>query len=104
MGYVNTGMGDRLSALLVSLMALQLTLVDQNPFGLVKHVISGSVNWPYISQITRTFEHIILETLGLQAFYTIFVQVIGERVNWSLLSDHQGIGIRQYWHKFFFTQ
>ena len=32
MGYVNTWMGDRFSALLMSLMALQLTLVDQNPF------------------------------------------------------------------------
>ena len=32
MGYVSTGMGDRLSALLVSLMALQHTLVDRNPF------------------------------------------------------------------------
>ena len=33
MGYVSTGMGDRFSALLVSLMPLQLVLVDQNPFG-----------------------------------------------------------------------
>ena len=32
MGYVSTWMGDRFSALLVSLMALQLMLVDQNPF------------------------------------------------------------------------
>ena len=32
MGYVCTGMGDRLSALLVSLMALWLTPEDQNPF------------------------------------------------------------------------
>ena len=32
MGYVSTGMGDRFSALLVSLMALWLTLVDQNLF------------------------------------------------------------------------
>ena len=32
MGYVSTGMGDRFSALLVSLMSLQLVLVDQNPF------------------------------------------------------------------------
>ena len=32
MGEVNTLMGDRFSALLVSLMALQLTLVDRNPF------------------------------------------------------------------------
>ena len=32
MGYVSTGMGDRLSELPVSLMALRLTLVDQNPF------------------------------------------------------------------------
>ena len=32
MGYVSTGMGDRLSALLVSLMVLQLALVDRYPF------------------------------------------------------------------------
>ena len=32
MGYVSTGMGDRFSALLLSPMALQLTLVDRNPF------------------------------------------------------------------------
>ena len=32
MGCVSTRMGDRFSALLVSLMALQLTLVDQNSF------------------------------------------------------------------------
>ena len=31
MGYVSTGMGDRLSALLVSLMALWLALVDRQP-------------------------------------------------------------------------
>ena len=29
---MGTGMGDRLSALLMSLMALQLVLVDRNPF------------------------------------------------------------------------
>ena len=32
MGYVSSGMGDHFSALLVSLMALWLALVDQNPF------------------------------------------------------------------------
>ena len=32
MGYVSTGMGDRCSALLMSLMALRLALVDRNPF------------------------------------------------------------------------
>ena len=32
MGYISICMGDCLSALLVSLMALQLVLVDQNPF------------------------------------------------------------------------
>ena len=32
MGYVRTGMGDRFSVLLMSLMALQLMLVDRNPF------------------------------------------------------------------------
>ena len=32
MGYIDTGMGDSFSALLVSLMALQLMLVDRNPF------------------------------------------------------------------------
>ena len=32
MGYVSTGMGDRFSALLQSLMVLRLALVDQNPF------------------------------------------------------------------------
>ena len=32
MGYVSTGMGDRFSAVLVSLMALGLALVDQKPF------------------------------------------------------------------------
>ena len=32
MGYVSTRMGDCLSALLMSLMALQLPLVDRNPF------------------------------------------------------------------------
>ena len=32
MGYVSTWMGDRFSALLVSLMALLLMLVDQNLF------------------------------------------------------------------------
>ena len=32
MGYVGTGMGDHFSALLVSLMALRLRLVDRNPF------------------------------------------------------------------------
>ena len=31
MGYVSTWMGDHLSALLESLMVLQLALVDQNP-------------------------------------------------------------------------
>ena len=33
-GHVSTGMGDHLSALLLSLMTLWLTLVDQNPFWL----------------------------------------------------------------------
>ena len=32
MGYISTGMNDLFSALLVSLMALWLTLVDRNPF------------------------------------------------------------------------
>ena len=32
MGYVSTGKGDHFKALLVSLMALQLALVEQNPF------------------------------------------------------------------------
>ena len=32
MGYVSTWMGDHLSTLLVSLMAKELVLVDQNPF------------------------------------------------------------------------
>ena len=32
MGYLSTGMADRFGALLVSLMALWLALVDQNPF------------------------------------------------------------------------
>ena len=32
MGYVGTGMGDRFGERLVSLMALRLALVDQNPF------------------------------------------------------------------------
>ena len=32
MGYVSTWMGDHFSALLVFLVALQLTLLDQNPF------------------------------------------------------------------------
>ena len=32
MGYISTWMGDSLSALLMSLMALQLAPIDQNPF------------------------------------------------------------------------
>ena len=32
MGYISTGMGDCFGALLVSLMALRLALVYQNPF------------------------------------------------------------------------
>ena len=32
MGYVSTQMGDHFGALLLSLMALWLTLVDRNPF------------------------------------------------------------------------
>ena len=32
MGYVRTGMCDRFHTLIVSLMALRLALVDQNPF------------------------------------------------------------------------
>ena len=32
MGYISTWMGDRTSELLMSLMTLQLALVDQNPF------------------------------------------------------------------------
>ena len=35
MSYVRIGMGYRFGALLVSLIALWLMLVDQNPFGLV---------------------------------------------------------------------
>ena len=31
-GYISTGMGDCFGALLVSLMALQLMLVDRNPY------------------------------------------------------------------------
>ena len=31
MGFITAGMGDHLSALLVSLMPLQLALVDRNP-------------------------------------------------------------------------
>ena len=48
MSYVSTEMGDRLSELLVSVMALWLTLVDQNPF------------WPchWISIRTRTMHHL----------------------------------------------
>ena len=34
MGYVSTRIGNHFSALLVSLMALHLMLVDQNPFRL----------------------------------------------------------------------
>ena len=34
MGYISTGMGDHFSALLISLMALQLALVDRIPFSL----------------------------------------------------------------------
>ena len=32
MSYVSTGMGNRFGVLVVSLMALQLALVDRNPF------------------------------------------------------------------------
>ena len=32
MGYISTGMDDRFNALLVSVMAFQLALVNQNPF------------------------------------------------------------------------
>ena len=32
MGYISTGMGDSFGALLMSLMALRLTLSDRNPF------------------------------------------------------------------------
>ena len=32
MTYISTEMGDRFSALLVSLMALRIALVDRNPF------------------------------------------------------------------------
>ena len=32
MDYISTGMDDHSSALLLSLMALQLTLIDRNPF------------------------------------------------------------------------
>ena len=35
MDYASIGMGDHFSALLLSLMALRLTLVDRNPFSLV---------------------------------------------------------------------
>ena len=38
MGYVSTLMGDCLSALLVSLVALQLVLVDKNSFRLVNKI------------------------------------------------------------------
>ena len=43
MGYVSTGMGDHLSALLMSLIALRLALVDRNPF------------WPCFSYTTHIF-------------------------------------------------
>ena len=39
MDYVSTMMGDCLSALLVSLLALQFILVHRNPIGLVQSVI-----------------------------------------------------------------
>ena len=42
MGYINTGMGDRFGALIVSLMALQLTLVDLNPFQPGLHLLYAS--------------------------------------------------------------
>ena len=39
MGYISTGMGDHFSPLRLSLMALRLALVDQNPFSPVNHKI-----------------------------------------------------------------
>ena len=39
MDYISTWMGDRLDALLVSLMALQLVLVDQNPLRPFQNVL-----------------------------------------------------------------
>ena len=54
MGFVSIAMGDRFSALLVSLMPLRLGLVDQNPFwpcsvgylmatGSVNHLLQSEV-------------------------------------------------------------
>ena len=39
MGYISTAMGDRFGALLMSLMALELTL-EETPFNLVKYVFA----------------------------------------------------------------
>ena len=44
MGYVSTGMGESFGALLVSMMALQLMLVDQNPFGPCYHTIFVNIS------------------------------------------------------------
>ena len=45
MGSVSTGMGDRFGALLVSLMALWLTLIDLNPFRLCCHLGTSSLHY-----------------------------------------------------------
>ena len=52
MGYISTWLGDPLSALLMSLMALQLALANQNPF------------WPcfIISWIVRTLVRKVVST------------------------------------------
>ena len=45
MGYISTWMGDHLSDLFQSLMALRIVLVDQNPFRPISSHFPHSFNW-----------------------------------------------------------
>ena len=64
MCYVITLMGDHLSALLMSLMALRLTLVDRNPF----------------RPCLCTYVYYYFEYITLNYFYTQDIYLWGERL------------------------
>ena len=79
MGYGSIGIGDQFGALLVSLMALRLLLVDPNPFSLV--VCMSRIQTP--SEIAKTgqvpFTH---NTMGI-------TNVVNLRLKFKCKSDLQ---------------
>ena len=84
MGHISTGTGDPFSALLISLMALRLTLVDQNPFrSCYQKIFEGMCKYSFgMIYVIVPIQHRLSSTLTLCLWKILMCArlIIGESV------------------------